>query len=129
MRPFTSPASGSRMQASSDCSHRADGSARWAGPCNPPNTPPLRLRPAEHQAIHAAAHVPKVGFVAALELGNGAPRVANFAKGRAHGLPVHVAIPKVHPLVSILFALEVFQVNLDDALPQRANPVLRIAVK
>src|SRR6266704_1743321 len=98
-------------------------------PCNPPNTLRPRLLAVQHQAVDAAAHVAEVSLVAALELGNSAPRIANFTKGVADSLPVHVAIPEVHPLVSVLFALEVFQVDLDDALPQRANPVLRIAVQ
>src|SRR3989441_7385658 len=87
------------------------------------------LRPAQHQPVHASAHVSEVGLVAPFEFGNGAPRVADFTKSLTHGLPVHVAVTEVHPLISILLALEVLQVDLDDALPQRANPVLRIAVK
>src|SRR3989441_2196255 len=87
------------------------------------------LRPAQHQPVHASAHVSEVGLVAPFEFGNGAPRVADFTKSLTHGLPIHVAVTEVHPLVSILLALEVLQVHFDDALPQRANPVLRIAVE
>src|SRR5881296_3944221 len=83
--------------------------------------------PAQHQPVHAWAHVSEVSLVALFEFSNGAPRVADFTKGLTHSLPVHVAITEVHPLVSILLALEVLQVDLDDALPQSANPVLRIA--
>src|SRR5437879_1077383 len=88
-----------------------------------------RSSTAYDQPVHAPAYVTEVGLVAPIEFGNGAPRVANVTKGFAHRRPVHVAITEVHPLVSIILALEVFQVDLDDALPQGANPILRIAVK
>src|SRR6267378_8170804 len=101
--------------------------------------PPLRgrnliyarraLRPAQHQAVDAATHIPEVGLVPALQFGNGASRVANLTKGLAHGGPLNVAISEVHPLVAIFLALEVFQVDFGNALPQRTNPVLRIAVE
>src|SRR6266481_2801268 len=87
------------------------------------------LGPAYNQAVDAAADVAQVGFVAAVEFANGAAGVPDFAKGLADGFPVHIAITEVHPFVAIFFALEVFQVHLDDALPQRASPVLRISVK
>src|SRR5882762_215042 len=85
-----------------------------------------RSSTAYDQSVHAPAYVTEVGLVAPIEFGNGAPRVANVTKGFAHRRPVHVAITEVHPLVSIILALEVFQVDLDDALPQGANPILRI---
>src|SRR6266568_5517638 len=85
--------------------------------------------PAQHQPVHAWAHVSEVSLVALVEFSNGAPRVADFTKGLTHSLPIHVTITEVHPLVSILLALQVLQVDPDDALPQRANPVLRIAVE
>src|SRR2546423_800216 len=88
-----------------------------------------RLGAAQDQPIHAAAYVPEIGFVPALQLGDDAAGIANLGEGLPHRFPVHVTIPEVHPLVSTFLAFEVFQVNLDDALPQRANPVLRIAVK
>src|SRR6266851_5889087 len=88
---------------------------------------PLGL--SQHQAVDAAADVPEVGLVPAIELANRAARVINFAKGFANGPPVDVAITEIHPLVAILFALEVLQVDLDNALPQRANPILWVAVK
>src|SRR6266849_5933716 len=83
----------------------------------------------QHQPVHAPAHVSKVSLVAPLELDSGAPRIPDFAKGLTHGSPIHIAITEVHPSVSVFLALEVFQVNLDYALPQGADPVLRIAIK
>src|ERR1700674_481346 len=83
----------------------------------------------QHQPVHAPAYVSEVILVAPLELDSGAPRIPDFAKGLTHGSPVHIAITEVYPFVSIFFALEVFQVNLDNALPQGANPILRIAIK
>src|SRR5260370_6456361 len=80
---FILPLPGGGCTASLGRSHRTDKSARRAGPRNAPNTPPLRLRSAQDQAVDAAAHRPKVGLVPALQLRNGAPRIANFAKARA----------------------------------------------
>src|SRR5438067_13000780 len=39
------------------------------------------------------------------------------------------SIAEVHPGVAVLLALEVFDVNLDDAVSQGVNPVLWIAVE
>src|SRR6266403_2738337 len=89
----------------------------------------LRSSAACDQPVHAPAYVTEVGLVATRELDRRAPRVCDVTECPPHGLPVHVAVTEVHPLVSILLALEVFQVHFDDALPQGANPVLRIAVK
>src|SRR5712671_53440 len=47
------------------------------------------LWPPQQQAVHAAAHVPEVGFVPPFKLNDGAARVTNFTKGLAHGFPVH----------------------------------------
>src|ERR1700730_3467716 len=87
------------------------------------------LSAAEDQPIHAPAHVAEVGRVATNELDDGAAGVAYFGEGLTHGGPVYVAVTEVHPSVSVFLALEVFKVDLDDALAQGANPVLRIAVK
>src|SRR6267143_1665204 len=81
------------------------------------------------QPVYAPAYVTEVGLVAPIEFGNGASRVADFTKGFAHRRPVHVAVAQVHPVIAIFFALKVFQVDLRNALPQGANPILRIAVK
>src|SRR5712664_2583541 len=83
----------------------------------------------QHEPVHAPAHVSKVSLVAPLELDSGAPRIPDFAKGLTHGSPVHIAVTEVHPSVSVFLALEVFQVDLDDALAEGANPILRIAIK
>src|SRR5882762_4766041 len=91
--------------------------------------PQLCSGPPQQQPVHAPAHVSEVGLVASLELDRGAPRIPDFAKGLTHGSPVHIAIAEVYPFVSIFLALEVFQVDLDNALPQGANPVLRIAIQ
>src|SRR6266851_9355430 len=106
-------------------------------PPNPIEPPPTSMKYfspdplglPQDQAVEAAAHVAEVGLVAAIELAACAARVANFAKGFANGLPVHVTVTEIDPLVSIFLALEVLQVDLDNALPQRANPILRVAVK
>src|SRR6267378_848339 len=89
----------------------------------------LRSSTAYDQPVHAPAYVTEVGLVAPIEFGNGAPRVANITKGFAHRRPVHVAVAQVHPVIAIFFAPKVFQVDLRNALPQGANPILRIAVK
>ena len=58
------------------------------------DTPVQRLRSGTpyDQPVHALAHVAEVSLVTRFEFGNGAPRVANFAKRLAHRLPVHVPI-------------------------------------
>src|SRR6266566_7524145 len=89
----------------------------------------VSLGAAEDQAVHAAAHVAEVAFVATFQLGNHATRVADFRESLTHGRPIHVAVTKIDPGISVFFALEVFQMNLDDALAEGANPVLRKSVK
>src|SRR6266852_9772446 len=98
------------------CKHHGTSSTLNAGcrRCERP-TSPWRLCRTEHQAVHAAAHVPEVGLVAARELRNGAPGVPNLTKSLTHRSPVHIAIPEVHPLVSIFLPLEVLQMHLRDA--------------
>src|SRR5712664_3924476 len=90
-------------------------------PPNPIGPPPTSMKYfspdplglPQDQAVEAAAHVAEVGLVAAIELADCAARVANFAKG----FPVHVTVTEIDPLVSIFLALEVLQVDLDNALP------------
>src|SRR5438445_11028788 len=89
----------------------------------------VSLGAAEEQPVHAAAHVTEVSFVTGWKLGDGAAEVADFRESFAHGRPVHVTVTKIDPGVSIFLALEVFEVNLDDALAEGANPVLRKSVK
>src|SRR2546425_351106 len=89
----------------------------------------VSLGAAEEQPVHAAAHVTEVSFVTGWKLGDGAAGVADFRESFAHGRPVHVTVTKIDPGVSIFLALEVFEVNLDDALAEGANPVLRKSVK
>src|SRR6266849_10578014 len=86
-------------------------------------------RATEEQAVDAAADVTQIRFVAAVEFDNGAAGVPNFRESFAHGRPVHVAVAQVDPRVSVFLALKVFEMHVDDALAQRANPFLRVAVK
>src|SRR5207244_2594765 len=83
----------------------------------------------EEQAVNAIADVAEIGFIAALELDGGAAGETDLTEGLAHGAPVHVALAEVHPRVTVFLALEIFQMDLDDALAERANPILGIAIK
>src|SRR5229473_6272615 len=93
------------------------------------NSDGLRSGAAEEEVVDTAAHIPQVGLVAALELRDGAARIADIGEGLADCWPVHIAIAQVHPGVAIFLALEVFEMNVGDVLSERANPILRIAVK
>src|SRR5207237_10114379 len=83
----------------------------------------------EQEAVDAAADVAEIRFVAGLEFDSGAACVTDFRERLAHRGPVHVAITKIHPGVAAFLALEIFEMRLDDALAELANPVLRVAVK
>src|SRR6266446_2371035 len=84
---------------------------------------------AEEEVVDAVAHIPQVGFAAAFELRDGTARVADIDESLSHRGPVHIAIAEVDPGIAIFLALEVFEVNVGDALAERSNPILRIAVK
>src|SRR6266446_3433881 len=81
------------------------------------------------QAVDSAADVAQIRLAAAIQLGDDAAAVADVGEGLAHGGPVDVAIAEVYPGVTALFALEVFEVDLDDAFAQRANPILGVPVE
>src|SRR5215472_13654170 len=83
----------------------------------------------EEQAVNAVADVAEIGLIAGLELDDGAAGETDFTEGLVHGSPVHVTFAEVHPGVAVFLALEIFEVDLDDALAERANPILRKAVK
>src|SRR5690242_11230730 len=84
---------------------------------------------AEQESVDAPANLTEVRFVAGFQFDGGAAGETDFGKSLAHCRPIHVAIAEIHPRISVIFALEVFEMNLDDALAERADPVLRIAIK
>src|SRR6266576_1483680 len=84
---------------------------------------------AKDKPIKAADYVTEIGFITSLKLGDGTARITYVGKGLPHCGPVHVPVTQVDPRVSIFLALEILDVNLDDAVSQGVNPVLRITVK
>src|SRR5215831_2170198 len=83
----------------------------------------------EDQAIKALYHVTEIGFVASLKLRDGAARITNVGKGLPHRGPVHVSVSQIDPRVAVFLAFEIFDVDFDNAVAKRVNPILRKAVK
>ena len=79
----------------------------------------------KQQAVEAKADVAQVSFVTLFEFDDRASRILYFHQGLANFPPVGVALSEVYPPVSIPLTLEVFDMQFDDALAQRANPILR----
>src|SRR5581483_3636103 len=86
-------------------------------------------RAAKDEPVDAAADVAKVNFIPFIEFGDDTAGIADRGKSLPDRQPVHVAVAEVHPCVPVWLALEVLEMNFHDALAERANPVLGIAVK
>src|SRR5687768_9513388 len=78
------------------------------------------------EAIEAHGDVLQVRGIAAADLGRHPAVVADVGEGLAHFDPVDIALPEVLPrkLPARTVELEVLQVDLGDARPQGADPVL-----
>src|SRR5262249_23626464 len=85
--------------------------------------------------VHAGGDVLEVGGVGAprggAQLRRHPAAVAGLGEGLAHLDPVDVALAEVDPVEPAVRAveLEVLQVDLRDARPERADPVLRITIE
>ena len=83
----------------------------------------------------AAAHLLEVGRVSGMEFEGGGALVADVFERRVDGGPVDLALAGIDPAggggAGLLVALEgeVLDVELDDALAEGANPILRVAVE
>src|SRR6267378_8089902 len=88
-----------------------------------------RRRLAQEQTVDSAADVAQIRLVSLLQLGDGASGIADVGEGLADRRPVNGAVAEVYPGVPVLGSLEIFEVDLDDAFAQRANPILGIPVQ
>src|SRR2546429_10006179 len=84
---------------------------------------------AEEQTVDPAADIAQIHLVSVLQLGDDAAAVADVGEGLAHGRPVDIAVTEVYPGVAVRRALEILEVDFDDAFAQRANPILGIPVE
>src|SRR6266513_3068112 len=90
-------------------------------------TTPRALRAGQDQ-IEPAAHFLEVRGISVVKLHRGRSGIANLGERLVYLRPVDFALAQRHPLGHLAFLeLEVLDVELDDALAQRANPVLRIS--
>src|SRR5690242_20647120 len=64
-----------------------------------------------------------------MELGDNAAGIADIGERGANGGPIDVAIAEIHPGVAVVAALEILEMDLDGALAESANPILRIAIE
>jgi len=77
--------------------------------------------------VDSFGQVCQISFVAAAEFGGQETIVADLFQGEPDLLEVHIAFEQVCPLIAL--ALEVFQMDFDDALTESSDPVLGIPVE
>src|SRR5258708_37119912 len=100
-----------------------------AGPgMRSPQTARLQFLRAGQDQIEPAVDFLEVGGITAIELDGGGSGIANLGQRLVYFGPFDFALAQRHPLAHFsLLELEVLDVELHDALAERANPVLRVA--